>query len=99
MRNRYKTRDITQQDEVGGYYTKNIEAITNEKLQSNSDIAAELAHRDITIITLFLLLDRIVNDEYFEAFDLEDIQADDVALWLKRYFEKNKPLQAAMLKC
>lgn len=41
-------RDIEQLDE-GGYYTRHIYAMTNEGLYSKSDIAAELAHRDLQI--------------------------------------------------
>lgn len=41
-------RDIEQLDE-GGYYTRHIYAMTHEGLCSKSDIAAELAHRDLQI--------------------------------------------------
>lgn len=42
----YAERDIVAQ---GEYYLKHIRAMTAEDLDSKSDIAAELAHRDIQI--------------------------------------------------
>lgn len=39
----YAERDIKNQ---GVHYTVHLEAMTNEGLNSKSDIAAELAHRD-----------------------------------------------------
>lgn len=42
----YKERDIQEQ---GQHYAKHINAMTAEGLHSKSDIAAELAHRDIII--------------------------------------------------
>lgn len=50
-------RDIEQLDE-GGYYTRHIYAMTNEGLYSKSDIAAELAHRDLQIDMLRLALEK-----------------------------------------
>lgn len=46
-------RDIIEQ---GNHYSKHVCAMTNESLYSKSDIAAELAHRDIKIekLTNFL---------------------------------------------
>lgn len=40
----YTERDIEEQ---GDFYMKHVSAMTGEKLHSKSDIAAELAHRDI----------------------------------------------------
>lgn len=45
-------RDIMEQDEQGGYYFRHVMALTAEALHSKSDIAAELAHRDIQIDAL-----------------------------------------------
>jgi len=45
----YATRDIISQEP---YYSKHVFALTAENLHSKSDIAAELAHRDITIAEL-----------------------------------------------
>ena len=50
-------RDIEQLDE-GGYYPRHIYAMTNEGLYSKSDIAAELAHRDLQIDMLRLALEK-----------------------------------------
>ncbi|QBQ77384.1 hypothetical protein WFH_00096 [Escherichia phage vB_EcoM_WFH] len=50
-------RDIEQLDE-GGYYTRHIHAMTHEGLYSKSDIAAELAHRDLQIDMLHLALEK-----------------------------------------
>lgn len=50
-------RDIEQLDE-GGYYTRHIHAMTQEGLYSKSDIAAELAHRDLQIDMLRLALEK-----------------------------------------
>lgn len=50
-------RDIEQLDE-GGYYTRHIYAMTHEVLYSKSDIAAELAHRDLQIDMLRIALEK-----------------------------------------
>ena len=50
-------RDIEQLDE-GGYYTRHIYAMTHEGLYSKSDIAAELAHRDLQIDMLRLAIEK-----------------------------------------
>ena len=50
-------RDIEQLDE-GGYYTRHIYAMTHEGLYSKSDVAAELAHRDLQIDMLRLALEK-----------------------------------------
>ena len=44
--NEYSDRKIRQQ---GNHYTKHIMAMTVEGLHDKSDIAAELAHRDILV--------------------------------------------------
>ena len=45
----YAERDIIALDEAGNYYFKHVMAMTSEQLHSKSDIAAELAHRDMLI--------------------------------------------------
>ncbi len=50
--NNYEERDIERLDEEGGYYSRHIIALTEEDLNSKSDIAAELAVRDFTIYRL-----------------------------------------------
>lgn len=42
----YEERDIVAQ---GEYYTRHVSAMTGEGLHAKSDIAAELAHRDMEI--------------------------------------------------
>ena len=42
----YAYRDVTQQ---GAYYLRHVSAMTAEGLHDKSDIAAELAHRDIAL--------------------------------------------------
>ena len=42
----YKERDVIVQ---GQYYVDHVNAMTEEELNSKSEIAAELAHRDIEI--------------------------------------------------
>jgi len=46
MSNLYADRDIIEQ---GDHYSKHVSAMTSEGLHSKSDIAAELAHRDIQL--------------------------------------------------
>lgn len=49
----YAERDIVDQDlRNGGAYMRHVQAMTAEGLHSKSDIAAELAHRDIVIAKL-----------------------------------------------
>ena len=78
----YTDRDIEAQ---GGYYTRHVSAMTAERLHEKSDIAAELAHRDIEIvrlraerdearallreIELWLLDDRLTKWAYIEGGD------------------------------
>lgn len=54
----YAKRDICEQDENGGFYFKHVLAMTAEGLHSKSDIAAELAHRDLRIQQL----EDVLND-------------------------------------
>lgn len=54
----YAERDICEQDEKGGFYFKHVLAMTAEQLHSKSDIAAELAHRDLRIQQL----EAVLND-------------------------------------
>ena len=45
----YAERDHMAQDAAGNYYSRHVSAMTEEGLHAKSDIAAELAHRDIQI--------------------------------------------------
>lgn len=46
---RYEKRNHIAQDKAGNYYSRHVCAMTAEGLHAKSDIAAELAHRDIEI--------------------------------------------------
>lgn len=46
----YAERDVIEQ---GDYYIAHVSAMTREGLHSKSDIAAELAHRDMIIDDLY----------------------------------------------
>lgn len=48
----YIPRDLEALDEAGGYYTRHFQAVQQEGLDSRSDIAAELAYRDMVIARL-----------------------------------------------
>ena len=52
----YAERDICELDAAGGFYFKHVLAMTAEQLHSKSDIAAELAHRDLRIQQLEAVL-------------------------------------------
>ena len=52
----YAERDICEQDAKGGFYIKHVLAMTSEGLHSKSDLAAELAHRDLRIQQLEAVL-------------------------------------------
>jgi len=59
----YKQRDIAFLDEVGGYYIKHVMAMTEEKLERKSDIAAELAYRDYLITDLMNQISKLKRGE------------------------------------
>ena len=46
MKKQYGERDAQELDAAGGHYSRHVRAMTAECLDSKSDIAAELAHRD-----------------------------------------------------
>lgn len=60
----YAERDICEQDAKGGFYFKHVLAMTSEGLHSKSDIAAELAHRDLRIQQLESVLN--VTRDYLD---------------------------------
>ena len=47
--------------DLGVHYTNHVEAMTAEKLHDKSDIAAELAYRDIRIAELETAISDIMN--------------------------------------
>jgi hypothetical protein len=50
--NLYCDRDICGLDEIGGFYSRHVSAMTSESLNGKSKIAAELAYRDSIIEAL-----------------------------------------------
>ena len=58
VRTYYAERDIEEQ---GAFYATHVQAMTREELHKKSDIAAELAHRDIQIKNLLDTLEAIAN--------------------------------------
>lgn len=58
MNKLYAERDIIAQKE---HYVKHVSAMTDEGLYSKSDIATELAHRDITIAGLISEMEILAN--------------------------------------
>lgn len=45
----YAKRDHMAQDAAGNYYSRHVSAMTAEALHAKSEIAGELAHRDMEI--------------------------------------------------
>lgn len=45
----YAERDPIALDKAGNYYCRHVHAMTAERLHDKSDIASELAHRDMEI--------------------------------------------------
>jgi hypothetical protein len=79
-RKHYAERDIIAQ---GNYYMRHLMAMTAEKLHSKSDIAAELAHRDMVIDDLTRIVYALKapwQDEhpdlvnFWKSFDIEAIK-------------------------
>jgi len=69
----YDERDAFKLDITGGYYGRHVQAMTREKLHSKSDIAAELAHRDMIIDTL---LEALTYGQTLNLPDMLDWVAD-----------------------
>jgi len=51
--NQYGQRDVIELDKKGGYFSKHMEALTDENLVDKDAIAAELAWRDCEIDRLW----------------------------------------------
>lgn len=49
MKKLYAERNPIAQDKAGNYYCRHVHAMTAERLHDKSDIASELAHRDMEI--------------------------------------------------
>ena len=76
MSNLYAERDIIEQ---GKHYSQHTSAMTSEGLHSKSDIAAELAHRDIQIDQLRARVAEL--EAYHHAHS--DKQAASMPEWIK----------------
>lgn len=59
----YAERDAMQLDDEGGYYFRHVFAMTREELHSKSDIAAELAFRDMEIDRLKMEISELRGTE------------------------------------
>ncbi|WGH49593.1 hypothetical protein [Alishewanella phage vB_AspM_Slicko01] len=70
MIKQYAERDAYELDVAGEYYATHISAMTREALHSKSDIAAELAHRDMVIAQLKAQIQSIQETESVERVDL-----------------------------
>ena len=57
----YCKRPLEELDNDGGHYSRHIDAMTTENLESKSDIAAELAWRDYQIAQRDHMIDRLKN--------------------------------------
>lgn len=74
----YAHRNIVKLDELGGYYSKHISAMTTEHLDGKFEIAAELAYRDFRIAILeHERLDRMIPQT------LEDLYALMPTSWVE----------------
>ncbi len=62
MSKQYAERDASALDEAGGYYIRHVSAMTKEGLHSKSDIAAELAFRDLQIDQLNHRINRLLTE-------------------------------------
>ena len=84
----YAERDYQGQ---GEHYFKHVGAMTSEDLRAKSEIAGELAHRDIEIERL-----TAINAELLEALKLTKNITDDISGgWAKRV---NDEARAAIAK-
>ena len=70
----YAKRDHMAQDAAGNYYSRHVSAMTAEALHAKSDIAGELAHRDIEIDRLRGLLRECVAADW---------RTNDNTLWTR----------------
>jgi hypothetical protein len=64
MSKQYAERDIESLDEVGGFYSRHVSAMTGEGLHTKSSIAAELGHRDMVISELLEALQVMIELHY-----------------------------------
>jgi hypothetical protein len=58
----YAERDAMLLDQRGGYYFRHVSGMTREQLHSKSDIAAELAHRDMLLDANVARLKAVMSD-------------------------------------
>lgn len=73
MNNRYANRDVRS---LEPYYTKHTQAMTRERLEGKSEIAAELAHRDCLIAAA-----RLQHQEMQRYLPVLERAEADPALW------------------
>jgi hypothetical protein len=92
--NLYAERDIIGQ---GNFYSRHTSAMTGEGLHSKSDIAAELAHRDIQIEQLQEQVAK-ANTDRDSALDAEVVAWGDLERERARVAELESALQK-LLSC
>lgn len=80
----YLERDAQALDEAGGYYTRHVCAMTRERLDAKSDIAAELAWRDKRIDELSKAL-KTCADELIWMIEKHNVQNMEDGSWLYDY--------------
>ena len=61
QKRQYADRDIEKLDEQGDYYIRHISAMTSEGLHHKSEIAAELAYRDMLIDKMQMQIEEFLD--------------------------------------
>jgi hypothetical protein len=82
----YARRSPIELDRAGGHYSRHVAAMTAEGLHSKSDIAAELAWRDMRKGNIIDALRRAERRELEALAELDELRAND-AVWESRYVE------------
>lgn len=78
----YAKRDLEVLDLRGHFYSNHVSAMTREGLESKSDIAAELAFRDLRISNLSYHIEQLQS----QIDELKQDEADAVRYrWLRDY--------------
>lgn len=73
----YAERDAIALEKAGGYYSRHVSAMTTEGLHSKSDIAAELAWRDMRIAELERKIEDAFREGYWARSTYNDMEASD----------------------
>lgn len=73
----YSERNAMALDKAGGYYSRHVRAMTAERLDSKSGIAAELGWRDMQLAEAESLIKRLVAENIKIRETLEDVICPD----------------------